>query len=697
MVDHVADDFNRADNASSLGSTSTGSVAWVPYGATWGISSNQAYRTALTNNEPVALIPTSTPEGKVGAAVTVPAGDYVGGVAARASDANNFLAFVADSGRVQLMKKVSGTLTSMWSSGFSTYPGGTTYFLEMTCTGDTIECRVDGVLVHTETTTIHNALTGFGLAGSYYTAGSNNVRWDDFDLETPQEASVTLTGSATLTGYAMHIIEPARIERVRVVNGPVNEVVDPSIIRPLQIARTRVVRGPVAPLHPDLRTVITPERIERVRIVRGPQIPPALPPDFEPPPDPTPENPVPDPNWVPVGDTWVPGVMTTSIPDSEDESCTPALNDVGSASLTMPGSPPANGTTVSFHAFGRRQFVGQVLNTGESEVSPEEEAGERSTVNVTGHLAEWDQICVLPDFGSQATHRIGRPVQSERFFDWTMNGLGNESFGEVAANIVPSKSLDMIEAVEGEHFPLPDVWPDCFARWMWVTDPRGSQPRGWCHFRVPTPISPLDDAIENVQFWMAAFDYAECWVDGVKILTCDTPGVAQHYELPITRHYHLVTIKAYNAGGKAGVLFSMLPVENGAYRPAVMNSRDGWKSLAYPTRTFISTPGQVLNRLRFEAARRGAANIAGWSFTFGNLVDSAGRPWDRDETIHLDVGPSYLDALRRLSEDRVDFAADGRILYMWRKGEGSGRSIGSSPWTVGVDLLSRDVNREVRL
>ena len=696
MVDHVADDFNRADNSSSLGSTSLGSVAWNAVLGTWGIQSNQAYM-ASVSGAAVATIPTATPEGKVKVDLYVPDTSMLVGLVARFIDVNNFWQLMWDSERVKLTKVVGGVAApASFDSGAFSYPAGSTYTLELSCAGDDLTVSVDNVALTTVTDSANNTGTDFGLLGTDY-ADSENARWEDFDLELPQEASVTLTGTATLTGEAAYVLTPGRIERVRVVNGPVNDVVDPSVIRPLQIVRAREVRGPVAPLHPDLRTVITPERIERVRIVRGPQVLPALPPDFEPPPDPTPENPVPDPNWIPIGDTWVPGVMTTSIADSEDESCTPALNDVGSASLTIPGSPPATGATVSFYAFGRRQFVGQVLNTGEAEVSPEEEAGERSTVNVTGHLAEWDQICVLPDFGSQATHRIGRPVQTERFFDWTMNGLGNESFGEVAANIIPSKSLDMIEAVEGNYFPLPDVWPDCFARWMWVTDPRGEQPRGWCHFRVPTPISPLDDAIENVQFWMAAFDYAECWVDGVKILTCDTPGVAQHYELPITRHYHLVTIKAYNAGGKAGVLFSMLPVENGAYRPAVMNSRDGWKSLAYPTRTFVSTPGQVLNRLRFEAARRGAANIAGWSFTFGNLVDSAGRPWDRDETIHLDVGPSYLDALRRLAEDRVDFAADGRALHMWRKGEGSGRSLGASPWTTGVDLLSRDVNREARL
>jgi hypothetical protein len=700
MADHVADDFNRADDSTTLGVTSLASEPWVILSggvlgttSTWGIQSNQAYMSAVSG-QPLAVIQTLTPEGVVRADIITPHTSLLGGIVARVVDIDNFWYARIDGDNLNFGYWSGGVESSQFSTTGGLYPAGT-YTLEISCRGDDIEFRVDGTLMHSVTSSVHNTATDFGLLGSSYLS-SEDVRWDDFDLELPQEASVTFTPTVTFIAEAAYVVEPGAITRVHEVAGPeAPDVVDPSIIHPLAITRVHEVAGPVAPLPPELRTVITPEGIERVHLVRGPFIPAAVP-DLIP----TDEDINGDPAWIPVGDTFVPAALTTSATGDGEllgGNFKVPLNDAGEGELTTNGAPPAEGSTVAFYSHGRQQFVGQVLSTTASEVARSEEIGEVATVTVTGHVTEWQQIVVLPDFGSQATHRLGRPVQDTRYFDWTMNGLGNESFGETAANIIPSKSLDMIEAVEGNYFPLPDVWPDCFARWMWVTDPRGSQPRGWCHFRVPTPISPLDEAIVNVQFWMAAFDYAECWVDGVKILTCDQPGVAQHLELPITRHYHLVAIKAYNAGGKGGVLFSMLPViDANRYDEPVMNSRDGWKSLAYPTRTFISTPGQVLNRLRFEAARRGAANINGWSFTFGNLVDSAGRPWPRDETITLDVGSSYLDVLRRLAEDRIDFAVEGRTLHAWVKGAGSGRSL-SSPWTPEVDLLSRDRNKEARL
>ena len=230
---------------------------------------------------------------------------------------------------------------------------------------------------------------------------------------------------------------------------------------------------------------------------------------------------------------------------------------------------------------------------------------------------------------------------------------------------------------------------------MWVADPNQPQPRGWCQFRVPTAKHR-----GKVQLWACAHDYAEVWVDGVLLLTCDTPGVAQSVTIDSRYDWHLLTVRAYNAGGRAGVLLSLLPVlASGLYGEPIMSSRSNWKAVPYSKRSFVSTPGQVLYRLRYEARKRGvwpATGTGAWQFEFGNLADSAGRPWQRD-VVTLDVGMTYLDVLRRLADNHVDFAAApaGRRLRMWRKDRGTGRSV-TLPWTEAVDLSSASTKTVLR-
>lgn len=483
------------------------------------------------------------------------------------------------------------------------------------------------------------------------------------------------------SGDELDGIRPASVLSGERVPGP-QPLVDPYALGPLRpapVASGERVPGPRAPVHPALAVPIRPMAVPTGERVPGPWLPD-----------------LPDPSLptIPAGPATVnAGVQVVGYPLATAVSVSPKLNDVGSAKFTVRPPGPDPDEVVGIKVAGRRVFSVLAGRLTEALVSAGEESDRLVDVDAPGLLDEWRDVLVLPDFGAQDVARLGHPTQDVRVFDWTMNGLGNASFGEYGATLVPSVSLDLIEAaITTRTFALPDSWPDPWARWMWVSDLRRAQPRGWCHFRVPTPLGP-----GPCRVWICAHDYAEVWIDGVPLLVADSPGVAQSIPVDLSGHHHLVTIKAYNRSGPAGVLFSIMPVNGraGLYAPtALINSRSNWKAVAYPTRTFISTPGQVLRRLRLEANRRGAipTGVGQWRFTFGDLLDSAGRPWPRVEPVTLDVGMTMLDVLMRLAEDRLDFAPGpgGRVLDAWVKGtvRGSGVDV-PAPWTETVDLTSK--------
>lgn len=463
-------------------------------------------------------------------------------------------------------------------------------------------------------------------------------------------------------------IYPGTIVSAEVVRGPQNlSLTQP--IRPLTIPSEEVVSGVLAPPLPELLTPIRPMTIPSGEIVNG--------------------------GWLGIPEATAAedpyaNLLVISVKDTDHAigaAASPQLNDKGTGSYAVPREDrPLNGTFQGVNVGGRRVFTGIVNSRDDTQfdVNP---ARELCTVNLVGALDDWDKCIVLPDFGAQDVTRLGRPIQDTRFFDWTMNGLATDlGRGEPGLDLIPSLSVDAGYGTARELFPMPDVWPDPTARWMWVTNPYREAPKGWCHFRVP-----FYAAEGETQVWACAHDYADIWLDGVQIATCDQPGIAQRITVNLTADFHLLTIRAYNTKGRAGVLASVLPVtDDGLYGPPWMNSRSNWKALAYPKRSFRLTPGRVIRRLHLEAQRRGVTGVGDWELDFGPTTDTAGRPWPQAPLIQVPVGISYFGVLKQLAEDLVDFAPSpsGRRLRMWVKDEGSGRNV-DVPWTEGVDLESQ--------
>jgi len=466
-----------------------------------------------------------------------------------------------------------------------------------------------------------------------------------------------------LDGAEVEPLTPAFVESSMEVPGPAWG----NALTPRFVDSRAEAWAPVFPPPADLLRPITPAFVQTSMRVPGPMI--GGPPD--------PQVPA-----VPVGDGFAPYEMTVAgYPEALSFSCQPQINGKGAGTVTIKRQPGdlVPGEVVGFNLLGNRVFSGLVTERSDVELDQGEEADETVTVKVPGMLTEWDYAIVYPDFGAQDVARLGPPTQDIRVFDWTMNGLGtDDAEGVAGVNITDSIAMSNRYGQDDEVFPLPDVWPAPYARWMWASDPSNlHQPAGWCYFREPFGASE-----GKMQVWCCAYDYAEVWMDGVPLLTCDQPGVAQHIEIDVRADFHLITIRAHNGGGKAGVLCALMPVDEstGLYGEPYRLSGGGWKTLAYPSRTFRLNPAQVLRRLRLEARSRGVKNFDLWSFDFNETYDSAGRPWPPGEPFAFEVGMTYFEVLERMAEDRVDYAAvTGRKLSMWVKDRGTGTDM-ADPW-----------------
>ncbi len=365
-----------------------------------------------------------------------------------------------------------------------------------------------------------------------------------------------------------------------------------------------------------------------------------------------------------------------------DAQCQPAFNDAGTGSFVTVPPGPSVGQGITYRSGGSAVFFGIADQITTTVAAEGEEHDQNVAVTTPGALGlEWGDTVVWPDFGAMEPDRLGAPAQDDREFGWPMNGL-------IPVNLALTKSIAGDNTRYGtplEIFPLPDNWPDVQARWMWDRDPdQLHAPKGWCYFRVPFGSWTTSE----YAMFVCAYDYAEVWVDGQKVATADKAGATVRVDLTLDGDFHLVAIAAYNEGGKAGVLWTMMPKTEAGLHPAVMNSRPGWHCAGYPKEPIRATVGKTLRRLHQEAKMRGAP-AGKWSLAFSDTLDSAGNAWPTDDSlITIRVGTTYWDVLMQLAEDRIDFRASpgGRTLYAYVKDQG-GVSRGI-PWTHAVDADS---------
>lgn len=175
----ITDTFTRVDNASSLGTTETGET-WATVGATWGISSNQAYVSSWSSRAAATVDVGST-------SMRVAARIYESGLAAYPfivagyDDIGNTYQLVnSQASQLQLTRRISGSNAALYAGPIA---NGDLIELSLIQSGGTeITVRRNGVTVHTTTDTTVGRPAGT-RAGLGLPTNTTACRWDDFEAE----------------------------------------------------------------------------------------------------------------------------------------------------------------------------------------------------------------------------------------------------------------------------------------------------------------------------------------------------------------------------------------------------------------------------------------------------------------------------------------------------------------------------------
>ena len=189
----VTDSFNRADNASSLGTADSGQV-WSALVGTWGISSNTAIRVSGAGTGYVV-----TESGIADAIIqaklspTDAAQTFLAGLIFRVQSTNNVWGFYIrpNLGLAILFKLVAGVLTT---TDTVSYTRSAASVLKVICAGTTIDCYVNEVrVIHATGRTDFQTATQHGL----YANAVPVATWNDFAVLQPGVASATVVAPRT--------------------------------------------------------------------------------------------------------------------------------------------------------------------------------------------------------------------------------------------------------------------------------------------------------------------------------------------------------------------------------------------------------------------------------------------------------------------------------------------------------------------
>jgi hypothetical protein len=177
---YVADDFNRADSSSSLGSTSTGSAAWTAVIDTWGISSNQAYK-ASGSSTGIAVVESGHGDCTVSATLAAGISTSNTGIVFRYQDSGNHWVLEGGNGSTQaaLYKKTGGgSYTSIaTSAGNVHFTNGDV--ISVILSGSSITVKQNGTTIITTTDSAFSTATKHGL---HISGNDNTARFDDFSV-----------------------------------------------------------------------------------------------------------------------------------------------------------------------------------------------------------------------------------------------------------------------------------------------------------------------------------------------------------------------------------------------------------------------------------------------------------------------------------------------------------------------------------
>lgn len=170
-----ADNFNRADSTTSLGSPSDGGSPWSALAGTWGIASNTAY--CVTSTSQAAAV---TDAGSAAVRVGVTLATYVSdiGLIARATDNNNYFVVVFSSLGIRIFRHQSGGFVGVGSQVTQAFSAGNLVVYEVNAANEH-RIYLNGTLVYGPfTDSFNSTATLHGIRAN----SNTTARFDDFSI-----------------------------------------------------------------------------------------------------------------------------------------------------------------------------------------------------------------------------------------------------------------------------------------------------------------------------------------------------------------------------------------------------------------------------------------------------------------------------------------------------------------------------------
>lgn len=224
----------------------------------------------------------------------------------------------------------------------------------------------------------------------------------------------------------------------------------------------------------------------------------------------------------------------------------------------------------------------------------------------------------------------------------------------------------------------PSTWPDPLAYWLWSTNPDANSPAGRNWFRSSFTLTALTPAI----IYATADNQFVLYLDGVVVLSSGTSTGAfnKRYEARVTLAAGAHTIAARVTNLSSGVA----PGDNPAgficsiFRTNTAGDPTDDNILRSTTATFTvkaygAEPGwngaAILQQLVVEAQDREVAAVKPITFSYTNVVDSAGNAWDDIQARVVKVGTTDLaDLATQLIELTFDMDVDPQfVMHAWKR------------------------------
>lgn len=173
----IVDNFNRADSATTLGTTSDGTKVWSALAGTWGISTNQAYLPTPNGTRSLAVVDAGLSDCTVSVTLATIAFSAMG-LCVRVQDAGNFIAVTYASGTLSVGEFAGGSFNRSLLSTSVTFANGDV--LSVVLSGSSLTFKKNGTTVGTATDATYQTNTKHGL---YDGSGLGSTqRWEDFSI-----------------------------------------------------------------------------------------------------------------------------------------------------------------------------------------------------------------------------------------------------------------------------------------------------------------------------------------------------------------------------------------------------------------------------------------------------------------------------------------------------------------------------------